>query len=104
MNTAQQKLLSMFLDLATYEVGHMSDGLLITDEFHRQVARHPIVARALILATGAIITLHLADVLDGRYDLLARKFWRLRCRRVVEHQRSDSAGTVRDVHRAQEEG
>ncbi len=76
----------------------MSDGQLLTDEVHRQVARHPVVARLLILAAGAIITLHLADVLDERRDLMSRRFWQ---RRVVEHHRADTTGIVRDVHRAQ---
>jgi hypothetical protein len=75
VNAAQRKLLSMAVDLVSYEADHLSDGMLLTDECRRITARHPIAGRVVILGAGVIITLHLADVISERYDVMARKFW-----------------------------
>lgn len=78
MNTAQRQILAMLADLITYEAEHLRDGMLITDECRRLTARRPVAGRALILAAGAVVIGHLADVVPYRYDLLAQKFWAAR--------------------------
>lgn len=78
MNTAQRQILAMLADLIVYEAEHLRDGMLITDECRRVTARWPVAGRVVILAAGAVVVGHLADVVPYRYDLLAQKFWAAR--------------------------
>lgn len=78
MNTAQRQILAMLADLIVYEAEHLRDGMLITDECRRVTARWPVAGRVVILAAGAVVIGHLADVVPYRYDLLAQKFWAAR--------------------------
>ncbi|BCP41479.1 hypothetical protein MINTMi27_15720 [Mycobacterium intracellulare] len=73
---ASRKWLALFLDILTYEVDHSSDGQLLSEGADRLVERFPIAGRAFILCVGTVITLHLANVLDDRFDPMAKIFWR----------------------------
>lgn len=79
MNTAQQQILSMFIDLVKYESGHLHDGMLITDESHRLVDRHPIAGRVAIACAGLLVTAHLAKLIDPEFDIISQRFilWRI---------------------------
>lgn len=74
--SANQKWLYLFIDIVTYEVSHASDGELLSEGADRLVAKQPIWGRVFILCAGALITAHLANILDDHYDLLARNFWK----------------------------
>lgn len=73
---AGQKWLHLFIDIATYEFDHSSDGQLLSEAADRLIMKHPIAGRLLIVATGAIITLHLSNLIDDRYDIMSTQFWR----------------------------
>jgi len=70
---AGQKWLQLLLDILGYEI---DDGPLLSEGADALVDRHPIFGRLLIIFAGAIVTLHLANILDPRYDILARSFWK----------------------------
>jgi hypothetical protein len=76
MNTAGTKWLELLLDIVMYEVDHNSDGQLLSDGAKRLVKRFPVSGRAFILCAGSVITLHLASVLDERWDPMSQYFWR----------------------------
>jgi len=76
VNTAQRKIVHLVADLVVYEISHAGDGMLISEEADRLVERHPVGGRAFILCVGAVIVGHLANVVDERFDLLAKRFWR----------------------------
>lgn len=80
MNPAQRKIVALLVDLITYELGHLSDGMLLTDEARRATTRHPVLGRTLILTAGTLLTGHLAGIIPERYDLLGRRFWQRRGR------------------------
>lgn len=65
----------IFLDILDHEINHLDDNLLISDEAHRIVKRHPILGRVLMIGAGANVTLRLAEVVPERYALMARRFW-----------------------------
>lgn len=66
------KWLGLLMDILSYESGQplLSEGADIL------VEKHPIAGRLFIVSTGAIITLHLANLVDPRYDILAQSFWK----------------------------
>lgn len=79
--SANQKWLYLFIDIVAYEVSHASDGELLSEGADRLVAKQPIWGRVFILCAGALITAHLANILDDQYDLLAQNFWK----RAITH-------------------
>lgn len=72
---AGRKWLQIFLDILAYEFDHPDDGQLLSEGADRLVAKHPVLGRAFILFVGEVIVLHLANVLDDRFDLMSKKFW-----------------------------
>jgi len=76
VNAAQRKIIHLVIDLIFYEINHAGDGMLISEEADRLVERHPVGGRAFILCVGAVVFGHLANVVDERIDLLAKRFWR----------------------------
>lgn len=82
MGVATWKWLTLTVDILAYEAAHRSDGMLLSEEAHRWVDSRPIAARVAIISAGALLTAHLAKVLDPRYDVISREFClRNRCRR-----------------------
>lgn len=73
---AEYKWLQLFMDIVAYEINHTSDGQLLSEGADRLVDKHPIAGRVFIVAAGAIITLHLANLVDERYDLMNKHIWR----------------------------
>lgn len=73
---AKLKWLSIVADIVTYEVTCDSEDLLSV-ECDRWIAKHPIMARAGIIAVGVILTAHLANIVPQpeRYDVMAKTFW-----------------------------
>lgn len=85
MTSAELKWLELFVDIVNYELQHAHDDQLLTNACHRWVDSRPIAARAFIVSAGALLTLHLAKLVDPRFDLISRSFWRrdrLRCKRI----------------------
>lgn len=72
---AQRKWLMLFLDILSWELGHERDGELLSQGCDRLIERRPILGRSLIIAAGAILTLHLSNSIDDRYDLMSKRFW-----------------------------
>jgi hypothetical protein len=67
--------LQILLDVVSYENEHVADGQLLSQGADRLVEKSPVFGRILILGTGAIVTLHLANVLEDKYDLMSQRFW-----------------------------
>jgi hypothetical protein len=67
--------LRILLDVVSYETEHVNDGQLLSNGADHLIEKFPLLGRAFILGTGAIITLHLANVLEDRYDLMSQRFW-----------------------------
>jgi hypothetical protein len=65
----------LFLNILSHENEHWTDNQLLSQGADRLVEKHPIVGRLLILGAGMVITLHLANVLNERFDLMAASFW-----------------------------
>ncbi|MBY0442017.1 MAG: hypothetical protein K2Q25_07770 [Mycobacteriaceae bacterium] len=72
---ARQKFLAIFLDVIDWEIAHQHDGQLLSQECDRLIDRHPVVGPLLIIATGVVITAHLANITPSRYDPLSSAFW-----------------------------
>lgn len=70
---AGYKWLQLLFDVVNYEV---EEGPLLSEGADDLVEKHPVLGRVFILAVGAVITLHLANVIDERFDLLATSFWK----------------------------
>ena len=70
---AGQKWLQLFFDILGYE---LDDGPLLSEGADALVDRHPVLGRLIIICAGAVITLHLANMLDPRYDIMAQPFWK----------------------------
>ncbi len=75
MNDAAHKWLSLVVDIVFYEINHTEDGELLSEFCDRWINRNPIAARLTILSVGAALTLHLSNMLDPRYDVIAKQFW-----------------------------
>lgn len=73
---AKLKWLSLVADVVAYEVTCGPDELLSV-ECDRWIAKYPIMARVGIVAAGAILTAHLANIVPQpeRYDVMAKAFW-----------------------------
>lgn len=67
------KWLQLFLNVVDYE---LRDGPLLSEDADRLVERSPLWGRVFILSVGAVVTLHVANCVPERFDLLARSFWR----------------------------
>lgn len=70
---AGQKWLQLFFDILGYE---FDDGPLLSEGADILVERHPILGRLFIILVGAVVTVHLANLLDPRYDIMAQSFWK----------------------------
>lgn len=70
---AGQKWLQLLLDILGYE---FDEGPLLSEGADTLVDRHPILGRALIVGASAVITLHLANLIHPRYDIMAQGFWK----------------------------
>jgi hypothetical protein len=66
----------LFLNVLSHENEHWTDNQLLSNAADRLVEKHPTVGRLLILGAGMVITLHLANVLDERFDIMAVHFWK----------------------------
>lgn len=75
MNAAQLKILGLLVDVVDFELNHLADGMLLSQECDRIVERRPVLGRALIIVVGAVIVGHLANLTPERYDVLAQSFW-----------------------------
>lgn len=76
MDDAVHKWLQLIFDIVSYEFDHGDDGQLLSEGADRLVMKHPVLGRIVIVATGTIITLHLANLINDRYDLMCKDFWR----------------------------
>lgn len=76
MNPAVQKIIELVIDIVSYEVRHSNDGFLLSEEADRWIEKHPIAARVAIVSTGALLTLHLANLLAPEFDPLGKTVWR----------------------------
>ena len=72
---AGQKWLRLLFDILGYE---FDEGPLLSEGADTLVDRYPVLGRVVIVAVGAQITLHLANLLDPRYDIMAQAFWKSR--------------------------
>ena len=72
---ATQMWAKIFFDVVSYETQHLKDGELLSQSADRLIHKFPVSGRIFILSTGAIITLHLANVLDEKFDLMSNAFW-----------------------------
>ena len=74
MVAAQKKWLQLFFDILGYE---FKEGPLLSEEADVLVDRYPILGRLIILIVGFYLTLHLANLIDPRYDILSQlsTFW-----------------------------
>ena len=70
---AGQKWLQLLLDILGLE---FEDGPLLTEGAHALVAHRPVLGRVLVVFVGVVVTLHLAKLIDPKYDLLASSFWK----------------------------
>jgi hypothetical protein len=66
------KWLELLLDILSLE----SSQPLLSEGADGIVEKHPVAGRLFIVCVGAIVTLHLANLIDERYDLLATSFWK----------------------------
>lgn len=73
---AGQKWAQLFLDIVAYELDHAGDGEMLSEGADKLVARSPVWGRVFILCAGSVITCHLANVLDERWDVMGQKFWK----------------------------
>jgi hypothetical protein len=65
----------IFLNVLSHENEHWSDNQLLSQGVDRLIEKSPVFGRALILGVGAVLTLHLANVLDEKHDLMSPSFW-----------------------------
>lgn len=75
---AGQKWLQLLLDILGYE---FDDGPLLSEGADHLIDKHPIFGRIFIISIAAVVTLHLANLLDPRYDIMAQSFWKT----MVQH-------------------
>nr|WP_211284875.1 hypothetical protein [Mycobacterium palustre] len=68
-------MLGIVVDVLDFELNHLTDGLLLSQECDRLVERRPILGRVLIIGGAAVIAGHLANVIPERYDVMAQRFW-----------------------------
>lgn len=80
--SATAKWFTLATDIVLYEVTHASDGELLSEACDRWIARNPVAARLSIVSAGALLTLHLANLIDSRYDPVSPHFWRFLASRV----------------------
>lgn len=73
---AGQKWAQLFLDIVAYELDHAGDGEMLSEGADKLVARSPVWGRVFILCAGSVITCHLANMLDPKFDVLSQDFWR----------------------------
>ena len=73
---AGQKWLQLGLDILSHEFGHSDDGQLLSEGADRLVERFPFLGRVLIIAAGEVIILHLANLINEKYDVMSTSFWR----------------------------
>lgn len=72
MGAAARKWSALVVDVVAYEVAHWDDDQMLTHAAYRLIDRSPVAARIAILSAGALITAHLAKILDPRYDILSK--------------------------------
>lgn len=74
--TAAKKWVAIAADVVAYELEHTTDGELLSEVCDRMIAKHPITSRVVILAIGIPLTLHVANLMPKKYDIIGREFWR----------------------------
>lgn len=70
---AGQKWLQLVFDVVDKE---FREGPLLSEGADDLVNKYPIAGRVFIVAVGAAVTLHLANLVDERVDLISQSFWR----------------------------
>lgn len=86
----------MFVDIVAYELTHADDGELLSEFCDRLIERSP-VARFFIIGLGTVLTLHLANLLSPRYDVISVEFWRAAHRFTSEVKSSKFSPTRRSL-------
>jgi hypothetical protein len=73
---AKQKWLMIIVDIVHWELT-CEPGELLSAECDRWIVKHPVLARLLIIAVGAQVTLHLANAIPSpaKHDLMSTDFW-----------------------------
>ena len=89
MNKAAEKWITVILDLIQYEATCDPEQLL-SAECDRLIDRHPIAGRVVIVGVGVILTVHLANLVDDRWDLMSKKHWE----RWRRYGRRDQSGAL----------
>jgi hypothetical protein len=74
MGAAARKWFSLAADIVVFEFAHWDDAEMLSDATHRWVGAHPVAARLTILSAGALITAHLAALLEPAHDPLSKEF------------------------------
>lgn len=73
---AGQKWLELFVDIVAYESAHTDDGQLLSEACDRWIEKYPVAARSIIIAIGAALIVHLANLISPKYDVISQDFWR----------------------------
>lgn len=88
MTDAGLKWIQIAFDVIDYEMQHSNgDGQLLSEAADRWIAKHPVAARVCIVSVGALLTLHLANLIDKDYDVVSRTFWRKRSAQFLAWRR-----------------
>lgn len=82
MSAAGTKWLTVIVDLVQYELSHTNDGELLSEFCDRWIDRHPLLARLVIVCLGELLVLHLANLIDPKYDPVSVEFWQSRRERA----------------------
>lgn len=72
MTSGQKKWLQLFFDILDHE---FDDGPLLSEAADALVEKRPILGRIVILAGAAAIALHLANLINPKYDVISPDFW-----------------------------
>lgn len=72
--TAGQKWLRLLFDVLGYE---FDEGPLLSEGADTLVERYPVLGRVFIVCVGAQVVFHLANMIDPRYDIMAKSFWKV---------------------------
>ncbi|AEJ92215.1 hypothetical protein OPTIMUS_159 [Mycobacterium phage Optimus] len=71
---AREKWLQIIADIVEYELC-ADQGQLLSEEADRWIERSPVLARGIILGVGAALTLHLANAIPPKWDVISKGFF-----------------------------
>ncbi|AEK09548.1 hypothetical protein LITTLEE_169 [Mycobacterium phage LittleE] len=71
---AREKWISIVADILEYELTCETDQLL-SCEADRWIEAHPVLARTAILTVGIALTLHVANAIPPKWDVISKGFF-----------------------------